>query len=213
MTRSPRPARPRPPGGSTLAPLRWIAQEELFCAPTRGLRPLVAAFDVPQTSAAREPRLHTDRPADVMTKYEKYERDAGSCARREDSARRSAHQGGGPRARRSDDCSLLPSDRRAEACRHRARTVAFRPNRRRALASTQQAATARPSGDQACRPTRSRGCTCPQVATRAVSSTLTVMTGLRGKRQRRELAKALAGVLLVRGSRSEPRGYRALKIC
>ena len=78
---------------STLAPLRWIAEEDLFCAPTRGLRPLVAAFDVPQTSAAREPRLQTDRPADVMTKYEKYERDAGSCARREDSARRSAHKG------------------------------------------------------------------------------------------------------------------------
>jgi hypothetical protein len=48
----------------------------------------------------------------------------------------------------------------------------------------------------------SRGRLCPQVATPAVSSTLTVMAGLRGKRQRRELAKALVGVLLVRGSRS-----------
>ena len=47
---------------------------------------------------------------------------------------------------------------------------------------------------------------CPQAATRAVSSMVAVMAGLRGKRERRELAKALVGVLLVRdwGSLGKP---------
>jgi hypothetical protein len=59
-----------------------------------------------------------------------------------------------------------------------------------------------------------RGSSCPQVATRAVSSTLTVMAGLRGKRQRRELAKALVGVLLVRagGSICRARGRVSLAL-
>jgi hypothetical protein len=49
---------------------------------------------------------------------------------------------------------------------------------------------------------RARGSLCPQAARRAVTSTLALMAGLRGKRQRRELAKALVGVLLVRDSGS-----------
>ena len=48
----------------------------------------------------------------------------------------------------------------------------------------------RPSGGSRC-------WICPQAATRAVSSTLAVMAGLHGKRQRRELARALVGVLLL----------------
>ena len=54
--------------------------------------------------------------------------------------------------------------------------------------------------------TGDRRCFCPQAATRAVSSTLAVMAGLRVKRQRRELAKALVGVLLLRERGTAPRG-------
>jgi len=59
------------------------------------------------------------------------------------------------------------------------------------------------TGSECARCGRRRGSFCPQAATRAVSSTLAVMAGLRGKRQRRELAKALVGVLLVRECGSE----------
>jgi hypothetical protein len=60
---------------------------------------------------------------------------------------------------------------------------------------------------------RRRGCLCPRAATRAEASALAEMAASRRKRQRRERARAVVGVLLVRGSSTALRPARRASVC